>query len=416
VLLKDLKDTRKKMNTPALVIDCGSHTTKAGVSGNNMPFETFRTAVGSVNTATYEKIEASQAVGDVLFNRRNVTRRYPIEHGHVKDWDDLEILYHHIFYEALRMSPADSPLILTESVHTTELEKKKQAEIMIEKFDVPALYFGLAPVLGLYASGRTTGLAVDIGYNFTSVVPVHENEPVIEGVMTTDIGGHDITNYLSIALVNQYFDTMRYKSIIEDIKHNKSFVIDDSNFYARKHWPNDFYELPDGSILPISDDRFHATELLFDTSHFAWGSLASAKGIHHTISDSIIKFNIQLQGQFYHNMVLMGGTVQLPGLSSRLYREISARVSKIEFNRQLHIITDESRYASWIGGSIVGSLSSFDNMVTTKQDYEEIGHNCIQAWSWFAKHIDRVPVPEPSVLSITNERENWLDISFVHKT
>ena len=154
-------------------------------------------------------------VGDEAQSKRGIlTLKYPIEHGIVTNWDDMEKIWHHTFYNELRVAPevrcfpparfrprdepcppgaprathrgADEPQVEPREDDAGAMEpgalpglleadrQRAALQIMFETFNVPAMYVAIQAVLSLYASGRTTGIVLDSGDGVTHTVPIYE--------------------------------------------------------------------------------------------------------------------------------------------------------------------------------------------------------------------------------------------------
>ncbi|KAI9639690.1 actin family [Dioszegia hungarica] len=353
-----------------VVLDNGSGMIKAGFAGEEKPSCYIPSYVGRPK---HPRVMAGAIQDNIFIGRRAqelrglLKIRYPMEHGIVMDWDDMERIWGWVYSDGLKALSEEHPVLLTEAPLNPRQNRDVAAQIFFETFNVPAFFTSVQAVLSLYSSGRTTGIVLDSGDGVTHAVPVFEGFSMPHAIRRIDLAGRDVTDQLQLLLRKNghYLHTSAEKEVVRQIKEKTCYL---SLNPAKEEKDNGGalgeFRLPDGKMIQLGTERFLAPEILFNPEIIG----QEYPGVHQVIVDSINRTDLDLRKSLYSNIVLSGGSTLCTGFGDRLLAE----VKKLNKEVKLKIYAPPERiYSTWIGGSILAGLSTFKKMWVSADEYKE---------------------------------------------
>lgn len=408
----------------AIVIDMGSHTTRVGYAGEDMPkadfpsyagvIEEFNEKTESMDTETATDIVKSSKKKRYLID--GMSQRTPkpnmeiqpfLKDGLVDDWNLYENVLQYVLGKHLKCDASKHPILMTEPVTNTKHKREKLCEIVFEKLDSPGFYLARNGVLSAFANNKTSGLVLDCGAYHTSAIPIHDGYVLNKAVVQSPIGGDFVLSkcrqlledQLNIEVVPYYevkskeavkageaakFLKREFKDLTETYK--KFMIRDAMNDFSLNCLqvsdttyneneisvlPRISYEFPNGYNTDFGEERFKIPETLFNPSIFKGILPSNYLSVVSLITNSINMCDAELRASFFSNIMVVGGNSLLTGFIERLNFEFNHLNYKTKITAPSSAA--ERRFSSWIGGSILGSLGTFHQMWISKQEYEESG-------------------------------------------
>ncbi|XP_048092327.1 actin-like protein 6B isoform X4 [Alosa alosa] len=383
----------------ALVFDIGSFSTRAGYAGEDCPKADFPTSLGvHIEEEGSDETEAGQEslVGRSFHldtpalhvPRAGVELISPLKNGMIEDWEAFQAIVDHVYSKYIKSEPNLHPVLMSEAPWNSRVKREKLTELMFEHYNIPAFFLCKTAVLTAFANGRATGLVLDSGATHTTAIPVHDGYVLQQGIVKSPLAGDFITmqcrelfQEMNIEITPPYmiaskepvregappnwtkkdklppvsksWHTYMCNEVIQDFQASVLQVSDSPyDEQVAAQMPTLHYEMPNGFTTDYGAERLRIPEGLFDPSN--------VKGL-------------------YGSVVVTGGNTLLQGFTERLNRELSQKAPP---SMRLKLIASNSsmerRFSSWIGGSILASLGTFQQMWISKQEYDEGGKQSVE--------------------------------------
>ncbi|KAF8997876.1 Actin/actin-like protein [Cyathus striatus] len=342
-----------------LVVDNGTGFVKVGYAGSNFPEHVFPSIIGRPILRAEERVGAV-TIKDIMIgddaaaNRNYLQVTQPMEHGIVKNWEDMKLLWDYTFDEKLKIDPRGRRVLLTEPPMNPKVNRERMCQVMFEEYGFEGVHVAIQAVLTLYAQGLTTGVVVDSGDGVTHIVPL-------------DIAGRDVTRYLiKLLLMRGYaFNRTADFETVREIKEKLCYVSYDLDLDTRLSEETtvlvESYTLPDGRTIKVGSERFEAPECMFQPHLVDVEQPGVAEMLFQTIQNAAV----DVRSELYKHIVLSGGSSMYPGLPSRLEKEMKqlylTRVlggDPTRLNKFKIRIEDPPRrkHAVFLGGAVLADI------------------------------------------------------------
>jgi len=301
-------------------------------------------------------------------------------------------LWNYTFKDKLKINPGDHKILLTEPPLNPTKNREMFLKYMFETYGFQAVKVSIQAVLVLYAQGLFTGVVLDSGDGVTHVVPVYDGVCPRHLIGRLDIAGRHITRQLIKLLqlrgysLNRSADFETARMIKEqwcyvgyDLEVEKRLAMETTVLIQS-------YELPDGRVVKLANERYEAPEVLFQPHLLD----LEAQGVADLLFNTIMSADLDLRPELFKHIVLSGGSTMYPGLPSRMEKEIRQRyldqVLKGDESRmdkfKLRIEDPPRRkHMVFLGGSVLADIMKDKDefWISSEEYYEKGATRCLQA-------------------------------------
>ncbi|KAI0590072.1 actin [Pyrenophora tritici-repentis] len=379
----------------AIVLDPGYSTVRAGFAGEDVPKSVCPSFYGQTSS------------GEYLFGENSIhapaggleIKNYWGSDGIVEDWDTATKLW-------------------------DAKAREKYIEIAMEDWGTPAFFLQKTGVLAAFASGKASGIIIDVGASHTSVTPVLDGMVLRKGVQKSPLAGNFVSEQIrtsfkqaqpEVPLTPHYMvkskipvdagqpaqatyktfptpptDSFRLNEEERILTSFKESVVEvwpgpgrfNANEELAKSMPGRPFEMPDGWNQVFGIERFRAAEGLFDaTAALATETTPQPKPeqtIPKLVQAAVQQVDADQRPLLLSNIVVTGGSTLLYKFNERLNYEINAIYPSTRNKLIAPGSVVERKYAAWIGGSILASLGSFHQLWISRKEYEEHGAGIVE--------------------------------------
>lgn len=293
-------------------------------------------------------------------------------------------------------------------------EKVKLTEYFLETKNVEAFYPAPSSMLSAFSVGKQNALVIDLGHESSTFEAIYEGYRLKKSFETfqNQFSGTYINSFASNYLnssskegFEKYFNKDYSKTLAKSVKNyyetqaihelKRSFFRvckEPYNSEDLSEYDDEVFELPDKSKVTVSKERFQASELMFNPKFTLDSSMTEKEtrkrnisqepevdSIQEVVKKVLFNCNPDIRKELAYNILLVGGNALLPGCPDRLSYELGEILPNMLKARIIsHARPIQRQFATWIGGSVLASLGTFQQMWCSKQELQEYGaHNLL---------------------------------------
>ncbi|CAH4032006.1 actin-like protein 6A [Pieris brassicae] len=404
----------------ALVFDPGHHSLRVGYAQEDTPKADIPAVIGvgpaplipdaeqkvpdgnvtQSGTKTGNELRHYIDVTELHVPRPSMEVQTYMKDGQIENWDLFEKMLDYCYTKVIRSPSEHHPALFTEAVWTSRPTREKLAELLFEKYQAPAFFLVKNAVLAAFANGKSTALVIDAGASQTSAVPVVDGYALVNAAVRSPVGGDHLVAQAKNMLNNMHIQmlpvySIQTKEVIRErerarytLKTLPAGLTPSWQQYMLKRQYEDFchcvaqvseiaydertaavvpgvhHEFPGGYHQDFGPERFKLTECLFEQS----------LGAPHLACAAAASCDADARPALWASVVACGGVAAMGGWTERLAKELAARAPS-SHRLKTHAAPSpvERRFAAWIGGSILASIGSFQQMWISSQEYDEGG-------------------------------------------
>lgn len=380
---KKLLNTRNEMSSvdydddciSTAIIDNGSCNIKLFLGHSKREFakKKFNTQIVKIAPKNEDRWRNTTFVGGKIetTNRSEwIYENKPIKRGLISNWDDIEAMWHHSFYNELRIAPEETPVIHIENPFSPKRDREKMTQIMFETFSVPAFYVSQTGPLALNYLDKSNGIVIDCGSEVSHIMPVFNRKLVRNAIKSIPLGGKDVTNYL-MKLAGDYSSSGQNFNYFNQFKENCAYI--SRNCEKEREIARFSYnlekdlQLPNGQIIRCGTERFDCSEILFQPELID----VHSKGLIELLVDCLNKCDENIRMQMQENITLIGGSSCLLGFEERLKNDLNSKSIHIKT-----LIPTDPEFAACAGGRTYISNGFLGEWIR-KEEYDEWGPSII---------------------------------------
>ncbi|PRP84123.1 hypothetical protein PROFUN_04114 [Planoprotostelium fungivorum] len=393
----------------SIVIDIGTFHTRLGFAGDSAPRYILKTQFRRPNGKEL-------SLEDIERTNKSTTSSFDVD-----EWREaVHLFFNQVYYKYLQCNTKDErKVVIVENMSSPEKFRDVIMYILYEKFKVPSLLFvpAQAMMLAPISLKYQTALVIDIGYNETRLLPIFDGLPVISGHVTAPLGYANVRNRLAqmmektrvkhatdstgyrverdtegnvciyknsqlvrkstYDIVDRIITTICYvepnraeKNVRElnEKKKKKEPVEENSTFESNLNSFTSVRVTPEISLEFPNEFKSEPLEVLFrgDEEYQSITSLV-VESIHH--------ISIDIRSEVCRNLFFVGGTSMIPGMKTRIYRELKEYMLSSPtlsgLTKEVNVIQTEfpANITGWISGSIIGSLDYWSSHGKPRDSY-----------------------------------------------